>query len=83
MINWEVRIRNRMFWITVIPAIILVIQAVGALFGFALDLGDIANKLIEVVNSVFAVLVIMGVVVDPTTKGVADSSRAMTYHEPK
>lgn len=82
-INWKVRIANKQFWLQIIPAVILLIQAVANVFGFALDLSDIGNKLIEVINAVFGVLVIVGVVTDPTTKGISDSERAMTYNEPK
>lgn len=82
MINWTVRIRNKQFWITIIPAVLLV-QVVAAVFGFTLDLGDLGNKLLDVVNAVFSVLVILGIVTDPTTKGVGDSTKALTYTEPK
>ena len=82
-INWLVRIKNKAFWVAIIPAIILLIQVVAATFGHTLDLGDIGNKLLDVVNAVFGVLVILGVVVDPTTAGVRDSEQAMTYTEPK
>ena len=44
--------------------------------------GELGNKLLEVVNALFAVLAILGVVTDPTTAGVADSQGAMTYKEP-
>ena len=82
MINWQVRIRNKQFWLSIIPAVILLIQAVAAVFGFKLDFGEISGKLIEVVNAVFVVLAILGVVTDPTTHGIGDSARAMTYEEP-
>lgn len=82
-INWEVRIKNKVFWITLIPAILLVLQSVAAVFGFTLDFGDLGNKLLAVVESVFIVLGILGIVTDPTTSGVSDSSRAMTYTKPK
>lgn len=81
-INWKVRLKNKAFWVAIIPALLLVIQTVAALFGFVLDLGDIGNKLLAVVNAVFAVLVIVGVVTDPTTEGISDSDRAMLYEEP-
>ena len=81
-INWLVRLKNKTFWISVIPAILLLIQAVAAVFGFALDFGDLGNKLLAVVNAVFALLSILGVVNDPTTIGVSDSNRAMTYKVP-
>ena len=82
-INWIVRIKNRNFWLTIIPALLLLVQVVAALFGFTLDLGDLGNKLIDVVNALFVVLAILGVVTDPTTEGVADSTQALTYIEPK
>ena len=56
---------------------------VAAVFGYTLDFGDLGNKLLAVVNAVFALLAILGVVNDPTTAGVADSTQALTYQEPK
>lgn len=78
-INWIVRIKNKAFWVALIPAILLLIQAIAAVFGFAIDLGDLGDKLLTVVNALFAVLAILGVVVDPTTPGAGDSERALTY----
>lgn len=83
MINWTVRIKNKNFWLALIPALLLLAQVVAAVFGYQLDLGEMGNRLIDVVNALFAVLVILGVVTDPTTEGVADSAQAMTYDEPK
>lgn len=82
MINWKVRIRNKTFWMTVIPALALVVQAVAAVFGYTLDFTTLVGKLLTVVDAVFALLVILGIVVDPTTAGVGDSVRAMSYTEP-
>ena len=81
-INWLVRIRNKQFWVSVIPALALVVQAVAAVFGWTLDFSNITGRLIAVVDAVFALLVILGIVVDPTTAGVGDSKRAMGYEEP-
>ena len=83
MINWRVRIRNKAFWVTIIPAVLVLIQVVAAVFGYTLDLGELGNKLIAVVNAVFVVLSILGVVNDPTTSGLSDSKQAMTYELPK
>ena len=82
-INWKVRIKNKNFWISVIPAILLLVQVMAALFGFTLDLGDLGNKLIAVVNAIFGVLAVLGVITDPTTAGLSDSTQAMTYEVPK
>ena len=82
-INWTVRLKSKNFWLAIIPAVLLLIQVVAAVFGFALDLGDLGNKLLAVVNAAFAVLAILGIVVDATTEGVGDSTQALTYTEPK
>lgn len=81
-INWLVRIKNKAFWVALIPAALLLIQTVAALLGFSLDLGDVGDKLLAVVNAIFGVLVILGVVMDPTVEGMSDSARAMQYQEP-
>ena len=82
-INWMVRIKNKQFWLTLIPAVLLLIQVVAAVFGYSFDFGDLGNKLLVVVNALFAVLTILGIVTDPTTKGISDSAQAMTYTQPK
>lgn len=81
--NWIVRLKNKNFWLTLIPAVLLLIQTVSAVFGFKLDFGELGNQLVAVVNAVFAVLVILGIVNDPTTKGLGDSKQALTYEKPK
>ncbi len=82
-INWKVRLANKTFWLSLIPAVLLLIQVVAAVFGYTLDLGELGNRLLAVVNALFAVLAILGVVNDPTTQGVADSKQALTYVTPK
>lgn len=82
-INWTVRLKNKNFWLAIIPAMVLLIQAVAAALGFTIDLGDIGTKLLAVVEAVFVVLTILGVVTDPTTEGIGDSDQAMTYKKPK
>lgn len=83
MINWTVRLKNKNFWIAFIPAILLLIQAVAKVFGFELDFGELGENLLNVVNAVFVVLTLLGIVTDPTTAGVGDSALAMTYEAPK
>lgn len=83
MINWEVRLKNKLFWLAIIPAVLVLIRSVGAVFGYELNFTELGDKLAAVVEAVFAVLAILGIVVDPTTEGVKDSRLAMTYDEPK
>ncbi len=83
MINWKVRIRNKNFWLALIPAVLLLVQVIAAVFGYTIDMGAMGDKLLAVVNALFTVLTILGVVTDPTTAGVSDSAQAMTYEVPK
>ena len=83
MINWKVRVKNKLFWLALIPAVLILIKAIAALFGIEIEIATTGDKLIDVVEAVFTVLVILGVVVDPTTEGIQDSALAMTYEEPK
>lgn len=81
--NWKVRIKNKSFWIALIPAVLLLVQVIAAVFGYTLDLGELGDKLLAVVNALFAVLTILGIVTDPTTAGIGDSKQALTYETPK
>lgn len=82
-INWTVRFKNKNFWLTIIPAALLLVQVVASVFGLNLDLGDLGNKLLAVVNAAFGVLAILGIVTDHTTDGLGDSEQALTYDKPK
>ena len=82
MINWKIRLMNKQFWLSLIPALALTAQAVAAVFGWEIDLTTAVGKLLTVVNTVFALLVVLGIVVDPTTEGVGDSERALGYEKP-
>ena len=82
MINWKIRLMNKQFWLSLIPALALTAQAIAAVFGWEIDLTTAVGKLLTVVNTVFALLVVLGIVVDPTTEGVGDSERALGYNEP-
>lgn len=82
-INWKVRITNKQFWLSLIPAVLLLVQVCAAPFGYGWDFGGLNEQLAAIVNALFAVLAILGIVTDPTTKGVGDSEQAMAYTEPK
>lgn len=83
MINWKIRMQNKTFWLALVPAFLLLIQAVAQVFNVSLDFTNLNKDLLGVVNALFTVLAIVGVVADPTTKGVGDSTQALTYSKPK
>lgn len=82
-VNFLARAKNEVFWVTFIPAVLILIQAIAAVFGFTLDLTAIGDKLVAVVVALFAVLTLLGVVVDPTTEGLGDTKLALSYTKPK
>ena len=82
-INWTVRMKNKLFWLAFIPALLMLIKSVTNVFGITLELNALESNLVEVVEAVFMVLGIIGVVADPTTAGIGDSENALTYDAPK
>ena len=83
MINWTVRIKNKAFWLALIPAVLVFIQACAVPFGYNWDFAGLQTQLVAIINAAFVLLSILGIVNDPTTQGVGDSELAMTYTEPK
>lgn len=80
MINWKVRFKNKT-WLALFISLI-----VGFVFNI-LKLFDIVptvteNQIMNIVMQVLEFLGLVGVLVDPTTVGIADSNRAMSYDEP-
>lgn len=82
MINWKVRLKNLNFWLAAVPAVLLVLQSAAALAGVTLSVQGVQDKLLDLINAVFGLLAILGIVNDPTTKGLGDSRRAMEYKTP-
>ncbi|MFS9188296.1 phage holin [Streptococcus infantis] len=81
-INWSVRLKNKNFWLALVPALALLAQAFANIFNLSLEFGDTVDKILVFINVLFAFLVLVGVVNDPTTAGLSDSERALTYTEP-
>lgn len=78
--NWKVRFRNKT-WLTLFLSLII-----GFVFNI-LKLFEIVpavteNTVLTIVAQILEFLGLIGVLVDPTTAGVGDSNRAMTYEKP-
>lgn len=80
-INWKVRLKSPTFWITTIPVMITFVYSVLAFAGFVPSITEdsVQNLFIAVVT----ILAQLGITVDPTTKGISDSDRAMKYDKPE
>ncbi|OLU39727.1 phage holin [Ileibacterium valens] len=83
MINWKVRLKNKQFWTALIPMVFLLVQQILKVFGIEYDGTDMANALVAIIGTLFAILALSGIVADPTTKGFGDSEQALTYEQPK
>ncbi|KAJ80429.1 holin, phage phi LC3 family [Enterococcus faecalis] len=81
MINWKVRIQSKSFWLTLVPAVLLLIQVVAVPFGYNFKIDAINKELLDIVNAVFVVLSILGIVTDHTTPGISDSQQVLDRKE--
>ena len=82
-INWIVRLKNKAFWVAIVPAILLLAQQVCGMFGVKIEIAGLSDQLLAIIGTVFAILSLVGVVNDPTVASFSDSNLAMTYTEPK
>lgn len=82
-INWTVRLKNKAFWVAIVPAILLLVQQVCGMFGVKIEIAGLSDQLLAIIGTVFAILALVGVVNDPTVASLSDSKEAMTYTEPK
>lgn len=78
-INWKVRLLSKKFWLAIVPAFLLLIQVIAVPFGYDFKIEPLNSQLIAIVNAAFAVMAIVGVVVDPTTPSINDSPQALQY----
>ena len=82
-LNWKVRIKNKAFWLALVPAVLLLVQVCAAPFGYEWDFGVRSANRAAILNALFAVLAGLGIGADPTTKGMGDSEQALSYEKPK
>ena len=73
MINFKLRLKNKTTLVALISAVFLMLQQFGL---------HIPTNIQEGLNTFVGILVILGIVTDPTTKGIADSERALNYEQP-
>ncbi|HDA2514238.1 TPA: phage holin [Staphylococcus aureus] len=80
-INWKLRFKNKAVLTGLIGALLLFIKQITDLFGF--DLSNQLNQASAIIGAILTLLTGIGVITDPTSKGVSDSSIAQTYQEPR
>lgn len=80
-INWKLRFKNKAVLTGLVGALLLFIKQITDLFGF--DLSTQLNQASAIIGAILTLLTGIGVITDPTSKGVSDSSIAQTYQSPR
>ena len=80
-INWKLRLKNKVTLTEIVLGVVGIAYKILAMLGIVPPISE--NEVIEVVMLVIELLVLLGVVVDPTTAGVGDSQLAMSFDKPK
>lgn len=78
-INWKIRLTSKTFWISMTSLLLVLANQVAAIFG--MDITMYNEQVTNLVETVLSILGLIGVIVDPTTKGLSDSDRAMNYEK--
>ena len=73
-INWKLRFKNKATLLAIASTVILLAQQLGF---------KLPDNIADIVNTFLTLLVLLGVINDPTTEGISDSPKALTYVEPK
>ena len=73
-INWKLRFKNKATLLAIAGTLILLAQQLGL---------KLPDNIADIVNTFLTLLVLLGVINDPTTEGISDSPKALTYTEPK
>ncbi len=81
-INWKIRFQHKLFLLALFSLIVLLAQQVAAIFGYDLT-SAMSEQAITILNTVLSIFALLGVVVDPTTRGTSDSQRALMYRRPR
>lgn len=78
MINWKARFRNKVWLASFIAFIVGTVFSFLAMFDVHPSISE--NFILEIADKVLTLLGLIGIIVDPTTEGIKDSERAMTYY---
>ena len=80
-INWTVRFKNKTFLIAFVGTVLTFVYTILGMFDIVPSVTQ--NMVTDVIMAIINILVAVGVISDPTTKGVTDSDQALTYTAPK
>lgn len=79
-INWKLRGQNKVTLVSIMALVVAFVYQVLGMFGVVPKVAE--SDIVNLLTMLIDILVAIGVVTDPTTKGLNDSERAMGYEEP-
>lgn len=80
-INWKVRLQHKQFWVSLIALLIVLANQIAGIFH--VDITIYNAQITALSETVLSILGLLGIIIDPTTKGASDSMRALKYDKPK
>ena len=80
-INWKVRFKHKQFWVAMVALLLVLGNQVAAMFG--VDITLISDQITNISETILMILALMGIVIDPMTEGVNDSTRAKKKKKPR
>lgn len=78
--NWKLRLKNKAVLLALVAALVAFVWQVCGILGVTLPISQ--SEVVQTLGLIINALVALGIVIDPTTAGVGDSQRAMSYTEP-
>ena len=80
-INWKVRLQHRQFWVSFIALLIVLANQIAGIFN--VDITVFNDQITAISETILSILGLLGIIIDPTTSGVSDSTQALNYNKPK
>ena len=80
-INWKVRLKNKTWLLAFAGAIVAFVYQILGMLGVVAPIAE--DNVTQIIGLIINLLVALGIVQDPTTAGMSDSSEALSYSEPK
>ncbi|MHC1722729.1 MAG: phage holin [Aminipila sp.] len=79
-INWKVRIKNKTTFSALLACIAAFVYQLLGILGVTAPISQ--DQITQIIGLLVNILAAVGVLTDPTTKGVSDSKQALGYKKP-
>ncbi len=80
-INWKVRLQHKQFWVSLIALLLVLANQTAGIFN--VDITIYNAQITAISETILSILGLLGIIIDPTTRGISDSTQAMDYNKPK